>query len=238
MTRVEGLKGALLACEQTTVGELAAQLGVSRRTVLRDLAYLREQGLAIEGEAGPGGGVRLRRDRGVTAVHLSFDEIVALWTAASLTRRGTALPWGSAARSALDKLLASVPAERARELRALLRRVVLGPPASAAVAASAGAPSSELLPCVEGALRRRRALSFEYLDRHGAATRRVVEPHGLLIQPPVWYILGFDVEKRAPRMFRMDRVARAALLANHPFAADPAVVAELTRPLAGAAGLA
>lgn len=231
--RVEMLKQALLASDQSTVSELAARLDVSRRTVLRDLAYLREQGLAIEGEAGAGGGVRLRRDRGVTAVHLTFDEIVALWTAASLTRQGTALPWGSAARRALDKLLNSVPASRARELRALLRRVVLGPPASAAVAAGAGGPSSDLLPCIEESLRQRRALAFDYVDRHGVASRRTVEPHGLLIQPPVWYILTNDIERGAPRMFRMDRISRATVLRHHSFAACAGVVSALTEGLAG-----
>lgn len=229
--RVERLRHALLAAERCTAGELAERLGVSRRTVLRDLAYLREQGLAIEGEAGPGGGLRLLGERGVASVHMTFDEVISLWMAASLAHKASSLPWGRAARGALDKLLASVPASRARELRSLLRSVVVGPPASPAVAASARAPSGDLLPRVEEAMRRRKLLAFDYTDRNGASSRREAEPHGLLIQPPVWYILAVDARKREPRMFRMDRIARATALEGRFFSVDLGVVAALTRDL-------
>ncbi len=56
--------------DATSIRELAEELGVGRRTLLRDLAALRERGLPITGEPGPGGGVRLEGDRGITAVHL------------------------------------------------------------------------------------------------------------------------------------------------------------------------
>lgn len=230
--RVERLRELLMASDRTTVIELAASMGVSVRTMRRDLAYLRERGLDIEGEAGSGGGIRLRRDRGVTAVHMTFDEIIALWTAASLMRRASALPWSGAAKSALEKLLASVPSQRAKELRGLLRRVMIGPPASDRVAQSARASDTELLPCVEDALRRRYAISFDYEDREGRRSRRITEPHGLLIQPPVWYILAFDVEKSEPRMFRMDRISRVAALKKHVFDSKPTVIEALTREIA------
>jgi hypothetical protein len=93
-------------------------------------------------------------DRGVTAVHLSFDEIASLWMASSLARVASALPWGGSARSALDKLLVSVPKARAKELRSLLRRVVIGAPAPAELVAGAGTPTGELLGCVEQAFRK------------------------------------------------------------------------------------
>lgn len=229
--RIERLRRLLGACERSTVGALAEGLKVSERTILRDLAYLREQGVAIEGEAGAGGGVQLRYDRGVTAVHMTFDEIVALWIAASLTRQGTALPWGGATRSALDKLLSSVPPQRARELRAFLRCVVIGPPASAATAAGAGQPSEKLLPCVESALRKRQRIRMEYLDRNAQVTQREVEPHGLLLQPPVWYLLAMDTAKQVPRMFRMDRIRNARLRPDQTFLPRADVILALTQDL-------
>ncbi len=60
-----------------TAPALAEAVGASVRTVMRDLAYLREAGMPLEGEAGRGGGLRMLGDRGVTAVHLSFDEIAS-----------------------------------------------------------------------------------------------------------------------------------------------------------------
>jgi predicted DNA-binding transcriptional regulator YafY len=51
----------------------------------RDLAALRARGLSIHGEAGPGGGVRLEGDRGITAVDLTTGEVVTLWLTARLS---------------------------------------------------------------------------------------------------------------------------------------------------------
>lgn len=222
--RLSRLHDLLRSSEATTAGALAEELGVSRRTVLRDLASLREQGLPIASEAGPGGGVRLERDRGLAAVHFSLAEVVAIWLAARLSREASALPWGGAARSGLAKLLASLPERRVRELRALCRRVIVGPPAGAAVRASAGKPPEELLRLFEEAFSAGTGLGFHYVDREGKSSVRRVEPHGLLVQTPVWYVLGRDVDKGEPRTFRMDRVSRPRLLAELTFRPDLALI--------------
>jgi predicted DNA-binding transcriptional regulator YafY len=44
-----------------------------------------------------------------------------------------------------------------------------------------------------------------------------VEPHGLLVEPPVWYVLGRDVDKAEPRTFRMDRISRPRILGDVRF---------------------
>lgn len=220
VTRVMRLLDVLRGQEATTVSQLASTLGVSERTIHRDLATLREQGTPISSDTGPGGGVRLERERGVTAVHLAIEEVVALWLAANLSTSGTALPWGRAARSGLDKLFASVPRERARAMRALCERVVVGRPASSRVLAELGTPPGELLALFEEAFREQVCLAFDYADRHGNPSRRVVEPHGLLVEAPVWYVLALDVEKDAARMFRMDRIRRPRLVPGRRFTPD------------------
>lgn len=222
--RLMDLTDLLRSREATTVPLLARALGVSARTVMRDLATLRERGMPITGEAGPGGGIRLEGERGVTAVHLSLSEVVAMWLAARLSREASQLPWGDAARSGLAKLMSSMPRVRARELRQLCRRVVIGPPASASVRRGAGAPPDELLGLFEKAFSRGRGLGFHYTDREGKTSNRRVEPHGLLVQTPVWYVLARDVDKAEPRMFRMDRVSRPRLLDDVVFRPDVELV--------------
>lgn len=225
--------------ETTTVGDLADELGVSRRTLLRDLAALRERGMPITGEAGPGGGLRLEGARGLSAVHLSLAEIVALWLGARLSHAASDLPWGGAADSAMAKLLASLPAAKARALRALCRRVIVGPPATSRVRESAAPPPRELLRLFEEAFSRGVGLAFHYTDREARRTMRRVEPHGLLVQPPVWYVLARDADKGEPRMFRMDRIARPRLIEELVFRPDVAVIEaqlgelECWRPLTG-----
>jgi predicted DNA-binding transcriptional regulator YafY len=234
-----GLAELLRAREATTTASLARELGVSRRTLLRDLATLRERGLVIHGEGGPGGGVRLDADRGLAAVHLTLAEIVAIWLGARLAQAASDLPWGGAATSAMTKLLASLPAKKARALRALCRRVVAGPPASAAVRAGAASTPPELLARFEESFTHGLGLGFEYTDREGRRTLRTVEPHGLCVETPVWYVLARDVEKGAPRTFRMDRIARPRVLREVAFRPDLAIVRALLpdverwQPLAG-----
>ncbi|HEU5074230.1 MAG TPA: WYL domain-containing protein [Polyangiaceae bacterium] len=238
--RLMDLADLLRGRDTTSVGALARELQVSERTILRDLAKLRERGLPITGEAGRGGGIRLEGDRGITALHLSISEIAAIWLAGRLSREASDLPWGEAARSALAKLLASLPRPKAQQLRALCRRVVIGPPASAQVRAGAGAAPAELLGLFEQAFSKGLGLGFHYADREGKRSQRRIEPHGLLVETPVWYLLARDVDKSAPRTFRMDRIQRPALLADVRFRPDMRVVeaqlpdTQCWRPLIGA----
>ncbi|MBK8213219.1 MAG: WYL domain-containing protein [Myxococcales bacterium] len=236
--RLMELADRLRSADTTTVGTLAHDLGVSARTVLRDLATLRERGMPISGEVGPGGGVRLEGSRGVTAVHLGVAEIVTLWLAAQLARAGSELPWSSSASRALTKLLASLPKPRAAQLRALSRRVFVGPMASEAVRTSAGPPPAELLRIFEEAFSAGLGLRFAYRDREGKVTARRVEPHGLLVQSPVWYVLARDLEKGEPRMFRMDRIRAPAKLEGHAFRPDRAVLDALVGDMPGFSPLA
>ncbi|MEQ8276245.1 MAG: WYL domain-containing protein [Deltaproteobacteria bacterium] len=218
--RVMDLLELLRARDLCSVQMLADELKTSRRTILRDLATLRARGWPIRSDTGPGGGVYLDRDRGLRAVHLGLDEIIALWLAAQLSARSGTLPWSAASRSALDKILASVPDDRARTLRRLVRRVVIGPLATPRVLADLGQPPPELLTTLERAFAEDLCLTFSYVDRHGRRTRRTVEPHGLLVEHPAWYLLTRDRKRDAPRMFRMDRVRRPKVQDDAPFTPD------------------
>jgi predicted DNA-binding transcriptional regulator YafY len=187
--------------------------------------------MPITSAPGPGGGVRLEGPRGLTAVHLAVEDVAALWLAARLAQAVGPLagpvPWGRRAERVLPKLLAALPRARARALRELCARIYVGPPASDAVRAGAGTGVPELLGLVERAAFEGRALRFAYRDRTGRASERLVEPHGVLVQLPVWYLLARDAAKDTPRAFRMDRIARPALVPGHRFTADSRVVRAL-----------
>jgi predicted DNA-binding transcriptional regulator YafY len=67
-------------------------------------------------------------------------------------------------------------------------------------------------------------LGFQYRDQSGKTSWRRVEPHGLLVQSPVWYVLARDVDKAEPRTFRMDRISRPRILADIRFRPDISVI--------------
>jgi predicted DNA-binding transcriptional regulator YafY len=222
--RILQLTDMLRGRETTTVSDLAAELRVSRRTLLRDLASLRDRGIAITGEAGPGGGVRLDGDRSQAVIHLSVTEIVALWLGARLSAGASDLPWGRDANSGMAKLLGSLSTNKVRALRGLCRRVIVGQPASAGVRAGVGPAPGEFLAMFEKAFTNGLGLGFVYGDREGRQSQRRVEPHGLLVEPPVWYVLARDLDKREPRTFRMDRISRPRILSDIVFRPDVSVI--------------
>ena len=149
---------------------------------------------------------------------------MALWLGARLSRGTSDLPWGQAADSGMAKLLGSLPTTKARALRALCRRVIVGRTASAHVREGAAAAPRELLSLFEAAFSTGLGLGFTYRDREGRQSQRRVEPHGLLVEPPVWYVLARDVDKREPRTFRMDRISRPRILADIVFRPDLTVI--------------
>jgi predicted DNA-binding transcriptional regulator YafY len=118
--------------------------------------------------------------------------------------------------------------ERARALRLLCRRIVVGEPANDVVWSTAKAPPKELLGLFEQAFTRGIGLGFDYSDRLGVASVRRIEPHGLLVKAPVWYVLARDCDKLAPRSFRMDRIASPRLLPAVTFRPDLEIVRELS----------
>jgi predicted DNA-binding transcriptional regulator YafY len=58
------------------------------------------------------------------------------------------------------------------------------------------------------------------VDRHGRRAERRVEPHGLLVEPPVRYVLARDIDKAEARMFRMDRISHPRVLGQAGFRPD------------------
>ena len=166
-------------------------------------------------------------------VRLSVDEIVGLYLSVQILRQTSGPPYARAALSAVDKLVASLPEGRAKELRQFLRRIVVGRPASGTVIATLHTPGGELLTRFEEAFSRRRAIGFRYVDRSDAHSDRRAELHGLLVQAPAWYALAFDLDKGEPRMFRVDRMSRLVILDHVELSPRPAAfIASLVDPAA------
>lgn len=76
---------------------------------------------------------------------------------------------------------------------------------------------------VEEALRGRRVLVIGYRDRHGAGSRRRVEPQLLARTGDRWYLVAWCREREAPRWFRWDRIEDAALTPETAPPRDPAL---------------
>jgi predicted DNA-binding transcriptional regulator YafY len=209
--RREDLVRHLRRRSNTTVDELAHELGVSVRTVFRDLDAMRDRGFVIDGTVGRGGGVQLDPTTVLLTTQLTTEEVIALLMSVALLRAAPWLPFGARAQEAVAKIERVLPAAGVRELRRMLQRVLIGEPAPAATLATVGRVDPDLLPVFERCFNGGRVLRFAYVDRQGRQTRRRVEPHALLVRAPLWYIIGWDALRDAPRTFRMDRIRSPAV---------------------------
>jgi len=172
---------------------LADRFEVSARTVERDIGALQQAGVPIYAEPGRTGGYVLDKTRTLPPVNVSPAEAVAIAVALE-GLHGT--PFADAARSALRKVVAVMPAADAGAAREMAGRVVL-----------LGDPSAPRVPtAVARALSAHRVLRFGYRDRHGAATIRLIEPLGYIGGRDHWYLLGWCRLRDGARVFRLDRV--------------------------------
>lgn len=210
-----------------TASELAADLGVTTRTVRRDVERLRQLGYAVEGERGIAGGYRLARGRAVPPLLFSEDEVVAVGLA---LQRTAGLGAGSDAEDALRamvKLDAALPGplrERLRDLRMAVRH--------SGVAARSVAP--DLLIGIAAAIRGRTRIGFDYPPTRSASEalgRRRVEPYELVVTDYGWYLSGYDLDRDDWRLFRLDRLTALAVstFGYRPRPDAPDAVARLGR---------
>lgn len=216
-SRHDAIIRSLRRSSAATVDELAAEVGVSRRTVLRDISALRDQGFVIHSESGPGGGLQLDPRSVQTASRLSVVEVFALLVSVATMRNARTFPFSDLADSGLAKIEGALPPEKVRELRALLGCLHVGRLSPLQDISAAGPVDPALLPAFELAFLQRRPLRFAYRDAKGARTDRQVEPQAMLILPPLWYLVAWDPGRADFRHFRMDRISSPAIIDDATF---------------------
>ncbi len=216
-TRQDALARHMRRSGHVGIAELAEATGVSRRTVLRDIAALRDQGFVIHSEAGKGGGVYLDPSSVQLTAKLSVNEVFALLISVSVMRATQTLPFGKIADAGLAKIERALPRDKVKDLREILGRLYVGSEAPASLRSSMGPVSPDLLSVFEQGFIGLRRMRFDYVDRLGRPTSREVEPQALLVLPPIWYVIGYDPDKAAFRNFRMDRIKKPALAEGSRF---------------------
>lgn len=206
--RLEELKGLLKARSHSTAEELAAELAVSRRTLHRDLAILRDSGLAIEAARGRGGGMRLHPNWALGRMQLSAAEAIDVLLSIAIAEQVGSPVLLRHLAAIRRKIVAAFGETHQATIRALRKRILLGPPASDQVAASYRASPLRPLAGLAEAFLNTRCVVIDYVDRNGATTLREIEPQFLYLSMPVWYLLAWDRLRGAVRHFRADRIRR------------------------------
>ncbi|GLV75192.1 helix-turn-helix transcriptional regulator [Streptomyces hygroscopicus] len=180
-----------------TVAALAARFEISTRTVQRDLQTLMETGVPVRTTPGRGGGWSIAAEMTLPPIHFTPEEASAL--TAALAAVGAATPYAGAARTAAQKIAASMTGPASTVARELAARIVTRPSRT----------DSAIRTAVEQALTHNTALRLSYTDAAGRESDRVVEPAGLLTAEGRWYLIAWCRTRRAGRGFRLDRITAA-----------------------------
>lgn len=182
---------------------LAERLGVTTRTVRRDVDRLRELGYAIESAKGPGpdGGYRL--GAGSDLPPLLFDDEQAIAIAVALHHApASGVDVGEAAARALATVRQVLPSR--------LRHRIDGIGFESTPAPDRTLVDPAVLTAVSAAVRDTRTLGFDYAGGSGSGSgvvRRRTEPHALVARAGRWYLVAWDLDRADWRTFRLDRLA-------------------------------
>ncbi|MGH8869909.1 MAG: helix-turn-helix transcriptional regulator [Actinomycetes bacterium] len=204
--RLEALKIQLAERDYTTAAELAGELGVSVRTMHRDLAVLRDLGTPIDADRGRGGGLRLEQGWSLGRVHLNQSEAVGLLVSLTIAEKVGSPLLLEDSRSIVRKVSAAFAPTQARRILAMRRRVLVGELASDRVLATYVAPAAGLTKPLLDAFANQRLALIRYQDQHGTLSEREIELQFLYYNVPIWYALTWDRLRDDIRSFRIDRI--------------------------------
>lgn len=188
---VQHLRGGRLV----TARQLGESLGVSERTIYRDIADLSSSGVPIEGAAGIG--YVLRKGFDLPPLMFTNEEVVALITGVRLLRAYGGEEHVRAAEEALAKISAVLPDSVRRKADAVPIHVM--PVATTDLGRGR-------FDVINAAIADERRLQITYLDAGGAESARTVQPLGLLRWEERWTLVGWCEERDDFRSFRLDRI--------------------------------
>ena len=182
-----------------TARQLAGHFEVSVRTIERDVSALGQAGVPLATRAGRTGGYTLDGSMSLPPLNFTSGEAAAVAVALS---RGQHVLFARDARSALQKIVAAMPARTLQEARATTAKVRL-------LIRPSPDPDAEIADTVWRAVRANHMLYIHYIDVGGVATDREVEPQQVVVGPNGSYLTAFCHLRGDDRVFRLDRITRA-----------------------------
>jgi len=178
-----------------TGAALAAELGISQRSLYRDIATLQSQGARIDGA--PGLGYILKPGFTLPPLMFSDEEIEALSLGAQWVAERTDADLAGAARSALSKIASVLPPRLRGDLDASTLMVV---PSEKPAETRFGLP-------LRMAIRNEKKIRIGYRDAREQVTARVVWPFAFAYFDQVRVVTAWCELRQGFRHFRADRIA-------------------------------
>ena len=184
-------------------GELAERLGVTRRTIRRDVERLRGLGYPVEASLGNQGGYRLVAGSALPPLLLEDDEAVAIAVGLRAFAGQAVAGIDEASLRALTKLTRVLPSRLRHRVQSLsAATTVLSPENGPQV-------DADVLTQLAAVVANHERVRMQYGGRDEHSHPRHVEPVRLVVAGRRWYLLAFDLDRNDWRTFRVDRITDA-----------------------------
>ena len=207
--RRQQLIGLLRSEAIWTSAELRQELDVSQRTLMRELASLRESGYPIESDRGRGGGIRLTGRWGVERLTLDHEEVTELLFALAVMESLQSPLLSGHLKAIKQKLFQAFPNDQRAAVSDLRKRIMIGDKAGTNLVENYTKPPAAVSAHLTDAFIGYRKLEINYRSETGEETNRIIEPQFILLNWPIWYIIAWDHLRNASRVFRIDRICGA-----------------------------
>jgi predicted DNA-binding transcriptional regulator YafY len=208
-TRVLTVLELLQSHRQMSGPRLAERLEVDVRSVRRYIMMLQDLGIPIEAERGRYGTYRLMRGFKLPPLMFNEDEALAL-TLGLLAARQTGMAIAAPAiEGALAKIERVLPEALRERVQAVQETLVL-----TSSSTERFAPDSSIVLTLSAATQQARRVEMRYNSGQARETTRAVDSYGLVFHAGVWYTIGYCHLRQDLRIFRLDRVLQADLLAE------------------------
>lgn len=185
-----------------TADRLADVLGVSQRTIYRDIDSLSLAHVPVSMDHGPGGGYFLSEEYRIEPSSFTGDEAVALALGGALAGGARLFGDKEQVRQALLKLEASMPDEFRADVQKARERIILD-----AARWHRNQSPSPFLERVRRAVWEGRRLMLLYWRGEDARPQwRRVDPLGLVFKAGTWYLVAWCYLRQDYRTFRLSRI--------------------------------
>lgn len=189
-----------------TSKRLCEHLYISYRTLMRDLAELKEAGVPIESERGRGGGISIVGRWGLSQLHLNNSEVITLLVSLAITESIKSPILIDNIHSIKNRISSAFPIEQQQVISRIRKRILIGNIASEHVLRSYTAPRQSILGNLTDSFFNLTKIKIKYNSAKNEITERLIEPQILYLEFPVWYFLCWDELRQAARLFRIDRI--------------------------------
>ena len=137
---------------------------------------------------------------------MNYAEAVDLLISLAIAEQMESTLFMTSLKSVRHKLMNSFSSAMDTKVKGLKNRILIDKAASIAVLSTLTQPNSKAIRMLHQAFLVQHCIEVNYQAENGAKTKRIIEPHYLLLCFPVWYVIGWDELRNDIRTFRCDRI--------------------------------